>query len=350
MIWKYWAVFDDRGVFVLVKNYECMIDTGDSPPIAIKKIQYGTKELPIMHKAIAGLKKVGHICQIHNGRWLFKAVLAPKPYQEHVKHIDNFVWRFCINYVPLNAVTRIIAYPILRCNSAVSKEFGTGLWMWLYDAPSGYHQLAVALASQEKLAFQGPDAIKWTYRIMPFGPIKGPATFINFIYDADSQCKSLAHENGIAINNDTNTCIIIDDIVSCRKDLFMSLLYMECQLCVCMLYRLSLSLMKSFIFPKCFEFVGNNVCPKGNWPVQSKHELLKTWPQPEIVWDVPKFIGFAQFYRKYIHHFEVCVSPLYEFHQTGVYQSGHWHLERGLSTFVQRHSQGYHLQPMPPLI
>jgi hypothetical protein len=29
------------------------------------------------------------------------------------------------------------------------KEFGTGLWVWLYDAPSGNHQLAVTLASQE---------------------------------------------------------------------------------------------------------------------------------------------------------------------------------------------------------
>jgi hypothetical protein len=63
--------------------------------------------------------------------------------------------------------------------------------MWLYDAPSGYHQLAVAPASQEKLAFQGPDAIKWTYTVMPFGPTNGPATFVNFIHDMDSQWKRL---------------------------------------------------------------------------------------------------------------------------------------------------------------
>ena len=77
--------------------------------------------------------------------------------------------------------------------------------MWLFDAPSGYHQLAVALASQEKLAFQGPDTIKWTYTVMPFGPTNGPAAFINFIYDVDSQWKSLARTMGIEINDDTNT-------------------------------------------------------------------------------------------------------------------------------------------------
>ena len=110
-----------------------------------------------MRKAIAGLEQVGHIRQIHDGRWLFKCVLAAKPHQEHIRDINEFVWRFCVNYQPLNSVTRIIAYPIPRCDSAVFVEFGNGQFLWLFDAPSGYHQLAVERASQEKLAFQGPD-------------------------------------------------------------------------------------------------------------------------------------------------------------------------------------------------
>ena len=91
MIRKYWAVFDDHGVFIPVKNYECVIDTGNCPGITIKKIQYGAKESPLMRKAMAGLEKVGHIKQVHDGRWLFKAILAPKPHQEHLKHINEFM-------------------------------------------------------------------------------------------------------------------------------------------------------------------------------------------------------------------------------------------------------------------
>jgi hypothetical protein len=113
LVKKYWSVFNERGVWVPVRNYECVIDTGNTHPIAVKKIQYGPKELPIMRKAITALEKVGHICQIHNGRWLFKAVLALKPHQEHICNINDFIWRFCINYVLLNSVTCIIAYPIL---------------------------------------------------------------------------------------------------------------------------------------------------------------------------------------------------------------------------------------------
>ncbi len=310
LVKKYWSVFGKHGVWVPVWNYECIIDTGAAHPIAVKKIQYGPKELPIMRKAILALEKVGHIRQMHDGHWLFKAVLVAKPHQEQVLNINNFVWRICVNYVPLNSVTRIIAYSIPRCNSAVFIELRNGIWLWLFDAPSEYHQLAVALSFQEKLAFQGPDAIKWTYTVMSFGSTNGPATFINFICDIDSQWKALASLSGVQINKDTNTRIIIDDIVSHGINLDMSLKYMECQLHICLAYCLSLSLKKSFIFPKQFKFMGNDVCEEGNRPAQSKHQLLSTWPQPELVRDIAKFIGFVQFYSMYIHHFELRITPL----------------------------------------
>jgi hypothetical protein len=149
----HWSMFDEKGVFVLVKHYECVIDTGNSPPIAINKILYGKRETVIMRKCIAALAKVGHIRQITDGGWIFKALLVAKPHQEHVRCIDDSMWRFCVNYIPLNSVTHLIAYPIPRCGSAVHNKFGQGKWRWMFDAPMGYHQLAIALASQEKLAF-----------------------------------------------------------------------------------------------------------------------------------------------------------------------------------------------------
>ncbi len=160
LVKKYWSVFDEKGIFVPAQNYECVIDTGNAPPIVIKKILYGPKETPIMWGCIAALEKVGHIRQIHHGCWLFEAVLAAKPHQEHVRDINKFVWRFCINFIPLNSVTRIIAYPIPLFDSAINEEFGMGKFHWLFDAPMGYYQLTATLASQEKLTFQGPDAIK----------------------------------------------------------------------------------------------------------------------------------------------------------------------------------------------
>jgi hypothetical protein len=141
LIQKYYSVFANKSQFVLVKDYSCVIDTGLAKPIAVKKIHYGPQEIPIMEKCIASLTKLGHIRQIHDGDWQFKALLVPKPHQEGVTNIANFVWRFCINSIPLNQITCIIPYPIPRCNLAVFLAFGTALWFWMWDMPQGYHQI-----------------------------------------------------------------------------------------------------------------------------------------------------------------------------------------------------------------
>jgi hypothetical protein len=79
LIQKYWSVFDNKGQFVPVKDYTCDINTGLAKSIAVKKIHYGPREIPIMRQCIANLSKLNYISQIHDGEWLFKALLAPKP-------------------------------------------------------------------------------------------------------------------------------------------------------------------------------------------------------------------------------------------------------------------------------
>jgi hypothetical protein len=310
LIQKYWSVFDDKGQFVPVKDYSFIIDTGNARPIMVKKIHYGPREIPIMCKCIASLEKLGHIRQIHEGKWQFKAVLAPKPHQEDITDIGDFVWRFCVNFIPLNQITWVIAYPIPRCNSAVHLAFGMAFWYWMWDAPQGYHQICVAKSSQVKLAFAGPDTAKWAYNVMQFGPVNGPSTFIAFIHDMDGTWKDLACSLNLIINNDLNTTIIVDDIVSWAKNLLMALVYMECQLCICQSQNLSLSLKKLHIFVKWFEFVGVDVCIDGNQPAMSKHQLLNTWTAPELVRNVAKFVCFIQFYACFIPHFEVRITTL----------------------------------------
>jgi hypothetical protein len=180
----------------------------------------------------------------------------------------------------------------------------------MWDVPQGYHQIRIAKDSQEKLAFAGPNATKWTYNVMPFGPVNGPSTFIAFIHNMNGAWQELACSLGLNINKDMNTTIIVDDIVSWAKQVMSALLYMKCQLCVCQSQNLSLSLKKSHVFPNRFEFVGVNVSPDGNRPAMSKHSLLHHWPAPELVWDIAKFVGFAQFYLRFIPQFKQHISTL----------------------------------------
>ncbi len=145
---------------------------------------------------------------------------------------------------------------------------------------------------------------------MSFSPTNWPATFINFIHDINSIWKELTKQRGITIDDNTNTKIIIKDIISWAKLVDSALTYMECHLKVCQANMLSLNLRKSHIFPKWFMFVGIDVCANGNRPAQSKHTLLQTWPAPKTVCGVAKFIGFVQFYSRFICNFKIQITAL----------------------------------------
>ncbi len=131
--------------------------------------------------------------------------------------------------------------------------------MWLFNAPQGCHQIKVPRDSQEKLAFAGPNATKWCYNGMPFGPVNGPYTFIMFIHDMCSTWVELARKVGVTIDDDTNTRIIVDNIPSCATTIEFALLYIGCQLRVCQAQNLSLSLKKTHIFPKRFNLSGQTL-------------------------------------------------------------------------------------------
>jgi hypothetical protein len=174
-----------------------------------------------------------------------------------------------------------------------------------------YHQISASKVTQEKLAFQAPYAIKWTYNVMLFDPTNVPVTFIAITHNLDSVWKETAVLEGLTIGHCINTTIIVNNILNCAKSFSQALKYIVCQPHICKVYRRTLSLKKSHFFPKCLEFFGIGVSPDGYCLAMSKHELLKHWPIPHLVRDVVSFVGLFQFYSKFIPNFEICVDPLH---------------------------------------
>ena len=194
-----------------IRDYQVVIDTGDHAPVATKNYRYGMHESPIMQKAIDALLSNDQIGTTTIGRWLSRAVLAEKPHQEQIIDINEFIWWFCINYIPLNQRTLITAYPIPRCDDAVKLETGNAKLCILLDACTGYHQLPMEEKSAEKTAFAGPFGRKYYYKVMPFGVVNGPIIFIIFIFDMRGDWNILAEEYNVKIGANNNTRIIIDD-------------------------------------------------------------------------------------------------------------------------------------------
>ena len=241
-----------------------------------------------MRKHITVLVNMGHIYGIERSEWMSKATLAPK----------------------LHQVTRVWAFPVPRCDDASMYEFDDGRKIWLFDCPMGYHQVEVNERSRLKLAFAGPDADLYTYRVMPFGLVNGPEIFIRLIHDINQDWQTLALTRGVLFYEDTNTRIIVDDLFNHALDDEIVFTYMEAQLEVSALRRLSLSLPKSRFFVERVEFVGVDISESYNMPARSKHELVRSWPKPNDIRAVALFIAFGMFYSKWIPYFEIKVQPL----------------------------------------
>ena len=121
-----------------------MIDTGKHKPIAVKKPHFVLHESPIMQKTIDTLLELKHIVPDNLSPWGFRITLAPKPHQETVTDIDNYVWRFCVNYIQLNKIISPAEYLIPRCNDAFLYGFGDATFYILLDVFAGYHQVKLS--------------------------------------------------------------------------------------------------------------------------------------------------------------------------------------------------------------
>ena len=76
----------------------------------------------------------------------------------------------------LNQVTLPFKYPIPRCDNADNFGDSNGrIYFISLDNKTGYHEIGVRFADQNKLAFFEPDGKKYTFSVMPFGPRNAPA-------------------------------------------------------------------------------------------------------------------------------------------------------------------------------
>ena len=104
-------------------GFEFGIDTGTHTPVCCKKPHYGPHKTKIIVKNINVLRDNGFIEKITTGGWGSPIVLAPKPHQETVHDIADFVWRMCVSYRRLNKYTNPFQYPI-NCCDAVLEDLG----------------------------------------------------------------------------------------------------------------------------------------------------------------------------------------------------------------------------------
>ena len=68
---------------------------------------------------------------------------------------------------------------------------------------------------------------------------------------------------------------------------------------------------KCNFFKKRVEYLGHIISENGIKTNPKKIEAIVKWPQPQTVMQMCSFLGFYNYYRKFIHHYAQIAKPLY---------------------------------------
>ena len=210
---------------------------------------------------------------------------------------NNGTLRFCIDYRRLNRVTRKDAYPLPRVDDALDMMSGCN-WFTTLDLVSGYWQVEVHPQDKAKTAFTTPEG--WfEFNVMPFGLCNGPATFQRLM-------------DAVLAGLQWTTCVVyIDDVLIPGKSFTDHLYNISCVLARLRQANLKLQPTKCVFARKRVPFLGFIISSEGIATDPSKIEKVATWPTPTCRRDVQQFLGFANYYRRFIRNFSDVAKPLH---------------------------------------
>lgn len=207
--------------------------------------------------------------------------------------------RPCQDYRYLNEGTIKDSYPLPLISELLDKLNGATIFSKL-DLRSGYNNVRIKDGDQWKAAFKTNRGL-FEPTVMFFGLCNSPATFQHMMNDL---FRDMLDEGWLVI--------YMDDMLVFSKD---KKTHAE------RVRRILQRLRENDLFlkaEKCIfdaeevEFLGLIVKPGELHMDPVKLDGIRNWPQPETVKQVRSFLGFGNFYRKFIRHYAELARPLHD--------------------------------------
>ena len=218
------------------------------------------------------------------------------------KHDDSK--RLCIDFRPLNSITIKNATAMPRQDEIFDQMQGATIFSKI-DLRSGFHQIRVSPEDTEKTAFRTPYG-HFEWRVMPFGLTNAPATFTRMMMDILRPYL-----------NDFVVCLM-DDICIYSRDEQSHSEHVRKVLQLLSDHSLYAKESKCAFFKKEIDFLGHRISGAGLHTSPAKVTAVSEWPACKSVRDVRAFVGFANFYRKFIPDFSGLTKPLTDLMGTDV--------------------------------
>ena len=267
---------------------EMEIDTGGHTPIRQMPRQMSPKQREEVAGQVEKLLRQG-VIEPSCSPWSSPIVLVKK---------KDGTTRMCIDFRALNAVTRRDAFPLPRVDDTLDALGGAKFFSTL-DLCSSYHQIPIAAKDREKTAFSTIDG-HYQYTSMPFGVCNGPSLFQRLM------TLTLA---GLQ----WQMCLIyLDDIIVFGRTFDEHQARLHAVLDRLRKAGLKLKPSKCFLFCTQVDYLGHVISADGIATDKTKQQAVLEWPTPTNVKTLRAFLGFANYYRRFVQGFAQRAAPLYD--------------------------------------
>lgn len=282
---------DDVGKTNLIEHN---IDTGDAQPIRMRPRRLPLARQTAADKALQEMEKAGLI-EPSTSSWAAPVVMVPKKQKPD--------WRFCVDFRPLNKVTKKDPYPLPRVDEALDSVAGSK-WFSSLDLRSGYWQVPLAPEARPKTAFTTSKGL-WQFKVLPFGLCNAPATFERLM---DKVLAGIPRQE----------CVVYLDDILVHGETFSSALIALRRV----LERIRVAGLKLHPQKCCFmrsevSFLGHRIGEGGVSTMDDKVQTVKDWPVPSCVSDLKSFLGLASYYRRFVKGFSCIAAPLFHLLKKG---------------------------------
>jgi transposase InsO family protein len=222
--------------------------------------------------------------------------------------------RLCVDYRGLNAITVKNRHPLPLIQESLDR-LARAVVFSRFDVRNAYHRMRIKHGHEWKTAFRTRYGL-FEYLVVPFGLTNAPAAFQEYINRA------------LADSIDVICVVYLDDILVYSDSEEEHIQHVQLVLERLLEYGLYVKLSKCEFHITRTEFLGFVVSPNG---VEADKERLRTiqeWPEPTSVRDVRVFMGFVNYYRRFVKGFSSLAAPLNKLTQKGTGSAIGGHAQR----------------------
>ncbi|MBW0465084.1 hypothetical protein O181_004799 [Austropuccinia psidii MF-1] len=207
--------------------------------------------------------------------------------------------RLCVDYHKLNSVTRKNKYPVPPMNQILNVFNGSSIFSRI-DLRGAYRLLRIKEGDEHLTAFRTKYG-SYEYLVMPFGLTNAPASFQNTVNDILQDLL------------DVYVVVYLDDIMVFSKSEEEHITHVSTVLSRLRANKLFAKASKCLFHVSSVEYLGYVVSSEGLKMDQAKVQQILNWPPPRNLKAHQSFLGFANFYHRFIKNYSKKISSLTSF-------------------------------------